>query len=174
MVALGLLVVLTQFATMMDLEINLRAGDRLIEGEQIYDVPDPEHGFTFTHTPFAALLYAAFSLLGSFAAPVWTALSLIALLRTCYLMVRRMDPWLPREVTSTRTLGLASSLVVLTPFISNLRLGQISIFILWTAAEAFLSRRPKVGAVLLGVAAACRLTPLGFIVVLPLINRTRE
>jgi alpha-1,2-mannosyltransferase len=174
MVTLGLLVLLTRFANMMDLEINLRAGDRLLAGEQVYDVADPEHGFTFTHTPFAALIYAAFSLLGSFAAPVWTALSLIALLRVCYLMVLRMDPWLPNEATTTRTVGLACSLVVLTPFISNLRLGQISIFILWTAAEAFLSRRPKVGAVLLGIATAARLTPLGFIVLLPLVNRTRE
>ena len=158
----------------LDLNINLRAGTRLIDGEPVFGVADPVEGLLFSHTPFAAVVYGLFSLLGGLAPPVWTVLSLVALTRSSYLLVSHMPSFLPKLSAPTRTACVASLLVVLSPFVENLRLGQISIFLLWTVCEAFFAKTQRTGAVLLGVATAMRLTPLGFIALLPLIRRTRD
>ena len=120
----------------------------------------------FTYPPFAALLFRPLADLAVATVQVlWTAATIatvafVAFLAANYLSATASTPnLLPRNAG-----WLALALMLSAPFSSNIRFGQVSIFL--TAAvliDLLALRRTRWSGVLIGVAAAIKLTPLIFI-----------
>ena len=149
-----------------DLEVYVGSVRSLVAGDSLYDF-HAANGAPFTYPPFAGLL-----LLPTAHVPIlplkigWTAASLVAGGVLVWLCVRRRSGvGLPLAA-----FGLACS----APFISNLRFGQVSIFVVLLAMIDCLDLLPpRWRGVALGVAAAVKLTPLVFVPYLWLTGRRR-
>lgn len=134
-------------------------------------------GLHFTYPPFAALLFWPFSLLSVPAAQLaWTVLNLGGLLALSCVSVRAARPAWPAR----RTLALAACLLLpvllLDPDRLTVSLGQVNFFVALLALADLtctlrLRQRTLPRGILLGLAAAIKLTPLIFV---PLLLLTRQ
>jgi alpha-1,2-mannosyltransferase len=131
-------------------------------------------GIKFTYTPFAALLFAACSLL-PWAVLRWlmTAASLAALGVTLWLTLRALG-WRGRGLATALT-GIAAVALWTEPVQRALHLGQIEpllmMLIVWDMCQPDRRWWKGVG---IGVAAGIKLTPLIFIPYLVLAGRLRQ
>ncbi|MBG0567687.1 glycosyltransferase 87 family protein [Actinoplanes aureus] len=145
-----------------DLQVYLGALDTLRDGGSLYDYIRNGNA-PFTYPPFAALfllvpaqlpltvLYAAWTL--------GTGLAAVALAR---LFDRRAAPW------------LALVLMLSAPVSSNFRYGQVSLLLaVLVTTDVLALRHSRHQGVLIGLAAAVKLTPLIFIPMLWLTGRRR-
>jgi alpha-1,2-mannosyltransferase len=163
----------------LDIAVYLMGARHLFDG-QLYlaSLPAPPH-LPFTYPPFAALVFTPLTLLPMTAAQVvWSLVNVAALLLLLWLSVRAARPGLDRQ----RLLGW--SLILMTPafFIEPVHLtfafGQVNI-VLAALILADLTGSLRLGGrtlprgVLLGVAAAIKLTPLVFVPYLVLTRQTR-
>lgn len=134
-------------------------------------------GLHFTYPPFAALLFWPSTLLSVAAAQLaWTVLNLGGLLALSCVSVRAARPAWP----ASRTLALAACLLLpvllLDPDRLTVSLGQVNFFVALLALTDLtctlrIGQRTVPRGVLLGLAAAIKLTPLIFV---PLLLLTRQ
>jgi alpha-1,2-mannosyltransferase len=164
-----------------DLEVYVGSVRSLLAGDSLYDF-HAANGAPFTYPPFAGLL-----LLPTAYVPIlplkigWTAASLVAGGVLVWLCVRRRRSGVGVPVVALGPAGAAPGLPVAAlglacsaPFISNLRFGQVSIFVVLLAMIDCLDLvPPRWRGVALGVAAAVKLTPLVFVPYLWLTGRRR-
>jgi alpha-1,2-mannosyltransferase len=166
----------------LDLTIYHWGGVRLPDPGSLYDLAEPLSGMDFTYPPFAALLFWPLShtfLLGSVA---WTVGSFLALARMSWLMGRTAVEQLATDARAamTRTnvacaaLLLFGVMLLLEPATENLRLGQINFYLGWLILEGVLGRSRRWSGVLIGIAAAIKLTPAIFVLLLFVTGRVRE
>ena len=130
-------------------------------------------GRGFTYTPFAALLFAAFSELPR-SLTHWLMLvaSLGALGATVWLTLGELDSWRPRRVPAA--LALTACLLWTEPVLKALKLGQVELLLM--ALVVYDLRRPdsrRWKGTALGLAAAIKLTPLIFVAYLALVGSRR-
>ncbi|MDQ2756728.1 MAG: glycosyltransferase 87 family protein, partial [Actinomycetota bacterium] len=123
----------------------------------------------FTYPPLAALLLGLTSFLPSpVAVAVLSAASLLALGAASYLaghQVRLTRPW--AEVPLSVTVVLATLALALQPVRSTLFFGQVNLVLMAMVTADVLLRHPRwPRGLLIGVAAAVKLTPLAFLLVL--------
>ena len=142
-------------ARLTDLSVYLGAVSGLADGASLYAFS--RGAAPFTYPPFAALLVTPLTWLPVGAVQVaWTMATLAAVAGLAALVTRRRD--------STATAVVALALVLSAPVSSDVKYGQVSLFLAVLVAADFLAlrRTPWHGA-LIGLAAAVKLTPLIFI-----------
>ena len=152
---------------MIDLAVYRAGGAALAAGDPLYSA-HPEHSaLPFTYPPFAGLLCVPLAALGWDTARVLvTLLSLAALLA----VVRATVPARPAVVSAVVAAGLC-----LEPVRATLAFGQVNLLVMALVVLDLTRRagRPASG-VLIGLAAAVKLTPLIFLPYLLLTGRRRE
>lgn len=155
-----------------DLEIYKGAISSALSGQPLYDwvyVHPTVHGLGFTYPPFAALVLAWLVPMDLLAAKViWTVLTFAVSIACLHLLVRTAlatrdpaaAPSPARQVAWTA--GLAIPFLLSYPFLHDLVVGQVSLFVIALALfDHQLPRRWQ--GVLIGLAAAIKLTPLVFV-----------
>ncbi|HEY2666581.1 MAG TPA: glycosyltransferase 87 family protein [Actinomycetota bacterium] len=155
-----------------DLHVYVTAVSSYLHGTSLYGL----HGSLrsgFTYPPFAGLVLLPLAAIPEAASRVaWTVLTVLAgggiALIAARALPRRLGP-LAAVVPALTALVLASK-----PFQSNLRFGQVSVFLtLAVLADVIALDGHRGQGVLTGLAAAIKLTPLLFIPYLWLIGRRR-
>lgn len=158
----------------MDLHVYVGAVHAVGDGVPLYEYV-AENGDPFTYPPFAL---AAFWPLGWVSEPVarvmWTVATLVAVISIAVALTARRGI-VGRRRHVTLTLVGAAVLMVSAPVQSNLRLGQVSVFLVVSAFVDALDLTPRpVRGVLIGVASAIKLTPLLFVPYLWVTGRRRD
>jgi alpha-1,2-mannosyltransferase len=159
---------------LIDLEVYRMGGRAVVDGHDLYELHFRVAGLAFTYSPFAALVFVPFGLLGSgVAAVVWTTLSLAALGRSCLLVAREAPGARPRSWSAGQAaLALFALALLLEPVRKTTGLGQINLFIVWLVLEDLLGRgRSAWRGALIGIATGIKLTPGVFVVYLLLVRR---
>ncbi|MET7423818.1 glycosyltransferase 87 family protein [Dactylosporangium sp. NPDC005555] len=151
-----------------------------------------ENGGPFTYPPFAMVLFRPLSMLPEATlGALWLAMTCVAVIAIARTVTRtgpgtadcaaqngngRLRGWL--DAHGGRGLlvaGIASALLVSAPVQSNLRFGQVSIFIVLLAlVDAGQVVPARFRGVLVGVAAAIKLTPLLFVVYFLVARRYKD
>lgn len=126
-------------------------------------------GRGFTYPPFAAILLTPFALVDSLTAKVvWTVLTFAVVVACLAVLVRASGRDRGADGTRSSTLGvawvagLAVPVMATYPFLHNLIVGQVSLFVIALAlCDHLLPRRWQ--GLLVGLAGAIKLTPLVFL-----------
>lgn len=147
-----------------DLHVYLGAVRTVGEGLPLYDYA-AENGDPFTYPPFALLVMQPLSLVPEAAVRIgWTACTLIVVVLLARSLTRR-----PVVVLAAASVLLASA-----PSQSNLRFGQISVLLVLMVLADGLGLVPvRHRGVLIGLAAAIKLTPLLFVPYLVITGQRR-
>ncbi|MDT7785141.1 MAG: alpha,2-mannosyltransferase [Pseudonocardiales bacterium] len=145
---------------LVDLRVYLTGGEAWRSGIDLYgtDFHGPA-GLPFTYPPFAAMLFGGLSPLPlPVVAVLFTAAGIVLFTVACHLAAvqRRTVPW--------AGFGLAAVALLLEPMRSGLDLGQINMILIGlVAADCLLPRTPWPRGMLIGLAAAIKLTPAIFV-----------
>ncbi len=154
-------------ARMTDLSVYLGAVNGLTDGASLYDFT--RGAAPFTYPPFAALLFTPLTWLPVIVVQLaWTLATLATVAGLAVLVTRQ-------RTTGTTTAFAALALVLSAPVSSDLKYGQVSLFLAALVAVDLLAlrRTPWFGA-LIGVVAAVKLTPLIFIPLLWFAGRRKD
>ncbi|MFC7532640.1 glycosyltransferase 87 family protein [Actinoplanes sp. GCM10030250] len=145
-----------------DLQVYTGAIDSLRNGAGLYDFARNGNA-PFTYPPFAALLMLPLAWLPTWLLHVaWTAGTALSAIGLALLFNRRAAPL------------IALALMLSAPVSSNFKYGQVSILLaLLVATDVLALRHSRHQGVLIGIAAAVKLTPLIFIPMLWLTGRRR-
>ena len=158
----------------LDLKVYLAGGRAVLHGHDLYSPDVGVRQYGFTYPPFAALLFALPSLL-----PLGLAIVLMTLLSLAALAVSigLSDGDLMRRVAhgpSWATLAVVAALIGCQPVRTTLWNGQIDLVLAALVMVDLIGRRGATGeGVLVGIAAAIKLTPAIFIGYLLLRRRFR-
>ncbi|GAA2605749.1 hypothetical protein GCM10010399_40970 [Dactylosporangium fulvum] len=141
-----------------DLHIYYGAAETVNAGDPLYGYV-AENGGPFTYPPFAVLLFRPLTLLPEGAVQLlWLALTCAAVVVIARSVGRGLG------LGPLAVAGMACALLVSAPVQSNLRFGQVSIFIVLLALVDAMGLLPeRYRGILVGVAAAIKLTPLLFV-----------
>lgn len=175
-VTVGFMLVITLAGTstaglLGDLDIYRGAVSTALSGGDLYAYTYTHptvHGLGFTYPPFAALVLVPFALLESLPAKVvWTALTFVATVGSIFLLVRASGRGMvagspARAPRVAWVAGLSIPVMLSYPFLHNLVVGQVSLFVVALALFDHLLPRRWQGS-LVGIAAAIKLTPLVFL-----------
>ena len=149
----------------IDLQVYRDAARDMLSGGATYVRSFTVHGLPFTYPPFALLVLAPLSY-GSATTVVWVwgAASGLALVVALTAVVRHAV-----SLSWPKTLAVAAavagvSCLALEPVRSTLLDGQINLFLLAAVVLDLLVVRPPFRGILVGLAAAVKLTPLIFLV----------
>ena len=157
-----------------DLEIYCGAINYALGGGDLYAyayVHPTVHGLGFTYPPFAALVLAPFALMPLLVAKtLWTILTFVVVVACLAVLVRGAAGTPYRRPSVERkgaaqiawVAGLAVPVLLTYPFLHNLIVGQVSLFVIALALFDHLLPRRWQG-VLVGLSAAIKLTPLVFL-----------
>ncbi len=155
----------------MDTEIYRLGARAWLNGYQVYGdglTPEsPDSGtLPFIYPPFAALLFIPLTWLSVDGAVVLVAvLSHIAILVTAYSLARSSDYLAPRAgLVAVATAVLMGWFTLIEPARETINYGQINLVLMaLVAADCLLPRTRWPRGLLVGIAAAIKLTPLGFL-----------
>lgn len=151
-----------------DLLVYQYGGHAALHGLAVYRSDDPVTGLPFTYPPFAAAAMAPLSLLPPWlAAALWTAASLAAL-AGAVVVVRRA---LGRSTSGWLLALVCAGALLVEPVWQTLTFGQINLLVMLAILVDLLHPQRRWSGVLVGVAAAVKLTPLVFVLLLLLIGR---
>lgn len=147
-----------------DLQVYLGGVDTWLAGGSLYDFAAAGTGAPFTYPPVAGLLFAPFTYLNTSVLMVgWSVLTVLAVAAIAWICrTAAADAWhLPAHLT----VPVAALLFFLSaPVSSNLRFGQISVFlVLLILLDALRVVPARFAGVATGLAAAIKLTPLIFV-----------
>jgi hypothetical protein len=153
-----------------DLDIYLWGGRAVTHGLRLYLVQADANWFTYP--PFAATLFAPLAGLPALAARLaWELGSVAALAWACVLTVRLAGYRATRSVIAAMT----AAAILLEPVYHTLFLGQVNLFLLaLVLADLWRVSRGRPAGIGIGVAAAVKLVPGIFIVLLLLTRRWRD
>ncbi|XVV09442.1 glycosyltransferase 87 family protein [Actinoplanes sp. CA-131856] len=144
-----------------DLSVYLGAVSGLLDGDSLYDFT--RGAAPFTYPPFAALLFAPLT---------WAPVTLVQVAWTLATLGTVVG--LARLVTATHQKEGILVLLLSAPVVSDLKYGQVSLFLAaLIAADLLALRRTPWHGVLIGCAAAVKLTPLIFVPLLWFSGRRR-
>ncbi len=158
----------------LDLEVYLTGGRAVLHGHDLYGASVHVRQYGFTYPPFAALIFALPSLVPlGLAIAVLTGVSLTSLGVLIRLSAADLVHRLGRE-GSTAALLVVVAMVACQPVRSTLWNGQVELLLAAMIMIDLVVLRGRAGhGVLVGLAAAIKLTPLIFIAYLLLIRRFR-
>lgn len=147
----------------IDLEVYRLGADVWLSGGDLYGLlPATSTGhLPFTYPPFAAVVFAPFALAPYVvASSVWTLLSIAALVVVVVVVLRSLD-----VQPSTALVGvLLPVALLLEPVRATLFFGQINLLLMALVVVDCLVRNPRwPRGMLVGIAAAIKLTPAAFV-----------
>jgi alpha-1,2-mannosyltransferase len=161
----------------VDIKVYLLGGSNVF-GAHLYTVILPPHsGLKFTYPPFAALVFAPLALLPrTLAMVLWDLVSVASLVALAAVSLRAARPQTPWRTAAWIGALCSAPLLLMRPVYDTLDLGQINfllvamvLFDLTQIAQVGRRRCPR--GVLVGLAAAIKLTPLIFV---PYLFLTRQ
>lgn len=119
----------------------------------------------FTYPPLAAVAFVPLTAVGlPAAAAVVFLTSILALVFTLWLVLRRIAPSMDRYRAAAVVLAVAGLSLFAEPVRENLSFGQVNIVLMAMVAADTLTRSPRwPRGMLIGVAMAVKLTPAGFL-----------
>lgn len=162
-VVLGALVLGALAGGLPDLHVYRFGGSAVLHRTGLYEADDPVTGYPFTYPPFAALLMVPLAALpGTAAAALWIAASVAALLGTIAVVLRAQGR--PVNPAVIAALGVAS--LALEPVWQTLSFGQVNLLLMLALLVDLHRPERRWSGVLVGLAAAIKLTPLVFVVLL--------
>lgn len=147
-----------------DFEVYRLAGQSILDQQNIYETVTSGCRLRFTYTPFAAVLFVWVVPFGSAAFWLWTVFSLVALARSCVLLVRALSRQPEFPSATQLAIALFLFLLPLEPVLKTLWYGQINLVLLWLILESFLGTSRLYSGVFSAVATAIKLTPGLFLV----------
>ena len=151
---------------LLDLTVYRFGGEAVLrDGAHLYDVREPGSGLPFTYPPISAVLMVPLALISVDASVmVWTLLCVAALGGVIALALhstgRRVRPW--------TVAALTAGALALEPVWATISFGQVNLFLLLAVLTDLLLVRGRARGVLIGIAAAVKLTPLVFVAYLVL------
>jgi alpha-1,2-mannosyltransferase len=153
-----------------DLSIYLWGGHSVTEGLRLYLVP--AHANWFTYPPFAAAVFTPLAALPTVVVDVaWELASVAAFAWSCVLALR-LAGYRPSRPVLAAVLGAG---FLLEPVYHTLYLGQVNLFLLaLVMTDIWRAARGRTAGIGVGLAAAIKLTPAIFIVLLLLTRRTKD
>lgn len=150
----------------LDLQVYRTGGLAWLQGVPLYvDFPGALDGprLPFTYPPIAAVIFSGLTFL-----PVWAAnalvvlISFLALSAVCFLVTGRLTQ--RPDVVWTVAPAVAIAAVALEPVLSTFLFGQINLVLMaLVVVDCLAVRDPRWRGVLVGLAAAIKLTPLIFL-----------
>jgi alpha-1,2-mannosyltransferase len=145
-----------------DLQVYLGAVRLWREGGSLYDFAAVNTGAPFTYPPFAGLVFHPLTTIPfGIVAALWCVAS-IAVVLTIAVMAVQHSPW--RDLGAAAVTVVLLVLLVSAPVSSNIRFGQISVFLVALLLMDLLKVVPeRFQGIATGVAAAIKLTPLIFV-----------
>ena len=151
-----------------DLFVYRFGGRAVLDAGALYAADDPVTGLPFTYPPFAALLFVPLAPWPDRVTDgLWTALSVAALALVVHLVRRELGRPSPGWLVALLTAGA----LALEPVWQNLTFGQVNLVLMAVILVDLLRPERRWSGVLLGLAAAVKLTPLVFVVLLLLVGR---
>jgi alpha-1,2-mannosyltransferase len=170
----GLILLRPAADRLADLHVYWGASRAVLDGQPLYGF-QAGNGDPFTYPPFALLLFLPLGLVPEPVVGVaWTAATFAAFVALARLVVTR---WPRHRAGNERAWvwACAIGLLVSAPGQSNVRFGQVSVFVVLLAlADAVGAVPSRWRGLLVGVAAAVKLTPLLFVAFFLLAGRRRE
>ncbi|MBE1488482.1 glycosyltransferase 87 family protein [Plantactinospora soyae] len=156
-----------------DLHIYYGAIRHLQTGEPLYDFV-AENGGPFTYPPFAALVLFPIGAVPEWVVQLtWLALTCAAIAAIAVAVGRAVTVAEHRRPVAVA--AIACALMLSAPAQSNLRFGQVSVFIVLLALVDGMGLTPaRYRGVLIGIAAAIKLTPLLFVLFFLVSRRYRD
>lgn len=150
----------------LDLTVYRFGGEAILsEPGRLYDVREPGSGLPFTYPPIAAVLMVPLALVPlGLAVAAWTVLCVLALGAVLRLALLSRG-W---SATPTTVAVLTGGALASEPVWATLAFGQVNLFLLLAVLVDLLAVRGRARGVLIGIAAAIKLTPLLFIAYLVL------
>lgn len=158
---------------LIDLDVYKRAGRDVLAGRFAYTSGDGH--LVFTYPPFAALTAVLTApLLQWWGQLLWTVASSGALVGVVWLSFRHAIGQVRADRRPLLFGGVCLLAILTRPFAEHIAMGQVNIFLaLLCLLDLCAPRRRWPQGVLVGLAAALKLTPAVFIVYLALTGRTR-
>jgi alpha-1,2-mannosyltransferase len=157
----------------LDLRVYLLAGRAFLHGAPVYAATFTPQHLPFTYPPVALVALSPLSLLPiGVSEALWWALDAVALTATVWIALRRWG--LARADRRWLAIAIAGvSALVLEPVRANADYGQVNVVLMWMVVADLLAVRGRGRGVLLGIAAAVKLTPLYFVAYL-VVDRDRR
>lgn len=157
-----------------DLGVYWGAAQAVRAGEPLYGF-HAANGDPFTYPPFAMVLFYLLAYLPQLLVGIiWTLATFVAFVVLARVLVSGWPQVHPRRAPAL-VWACAIALLVSAPGQSNVRFGQVSVFIVLVALADALGAVPeRMRGVLVGAAAAVKLTPLLFLVFYVVTGRRRE
>jgi alpha-1,2-mannosyltransferase len=153
----------------LDFRIYMWGGHAVLHDDRLYLVQ--AFGHWFTYSPFAAVVFVPIAALPLAVARVlWDLASVAALAYSCLISLK-LAGYRP---SLAMVAGITAAAFALDPVYQTLFLGQIDLILLaLILADVWRARNGRSAGVLVGVAAAIKLTPAIFIVFFLVARRTR-
>jgi alpha-1,2-mannosyltransferase len=154
-----------------DLHVYRGAVAGLLHGDSLYDFITSNDA-PFTYPPFAGLLFVPFALLPERGLGIGWTVATVAVIVAIAVVATRGRVKAPPRATALPAL-LAAALFASAPVSSNLRFGQVSVILALLILLDLMVVPEKWRGILIGIAAAVKLTPLIFIPLLWFAGRRR-
>ncbi|MGO4205329.1 glycosyltransferase 87 family protein [Rhodococcus sp. TAF43] len=154
--------------TYIDLLVYRMGARVLLDGGDMYGALPPvvgDFGLPFTYPPLAAMLFVPLAVIPlGLGKLVFTLVSVAALAMTLRLVLGRMRPQLGARASWTVTALAVAVALQLEPVRETISFGQINMVLMALVALDVLTEKPKwPRGLLIGLAAAIKLTPIAFL-----------
>ncbi|MGB8197400.1 MAG: glycosyltransferase 87 family protein [Acidimicrobiales bacterium] len=148
----------------LDFQVYRDAARNMLDGRATYHAHFTFKNLNFTYPPFALLLFSVLALIpATVALAGWWAVNLAALVAFVYVALGSLST-LPSRVALLSSFVIAgASCLWLEPVRSSLAFGQINFLLMFAVAVDLMVVRSSIRGVLVGLAAAVKLTPLIYI-----------
>ncbi|WP_254593039.1 glycosyltransferase 87 family protein [Prescottella equi] len=152
----------------IDLLVYRMGANVLLDGGDIYGALPPvvgDFGLPFTYPPLAAILFVPLALLPlGLGKVVFTLVSVTALATTLRIVLARLRPDLDTRASWTMTAVAVAVALQFEPIRETISFGQINMVLMALVAVDVLTEKPKwPRGLLIGLAAAIKLTPIAFL-----------
>ncbi|MBS9374509.1 glycosyltransferase 87 family protein [Rhodococcus sp. B50] len=178
LVSVGVLVAILTRSELIDFLVYRMGARVLLDGDDIYGQMPPvtdDFALPFTYPPLSAMLFAPLALIPvTLGKIVFTLVSVAALVVTLRVVLDRLRPdFEARTAWIVTTVAVAGALV-LEPVRETISFGQINLVLMALVALDVLAKNPKwPRGLLIGLAAAVKLTPIAFLLLF-LLRRDRR
>jgi alpha-1,2-mannosyltransferase len=150
----------------LDLRIYRQAATNMLHGGATYDATFANHLY-FTYPPFALLFFSPLTWLSMHAAVwTWDVCNVLALTVALSVLARRCASVSRRHALVLGTLAAGVSCLLFEPVRSSLLDGQVNLVLIGAVVVDVFVMPPRARGILIGLAAAIKLTPLVFVVYL--------
>ncbi|MFX1759122.1 glycosyltransferase 87 family protein [Rhodococcus sp. As11] len=178
LVSVGVLIAILVRSELIDFLVYRMGARVLLDGDDIYGQMPPvtdDFALPFTYPPLSAMLFAPLALIPvTFGKIVFTLVSVAALVVTLRVVLDRLRPDFEARTAWIVTAVAVAGALLLEPVRETISFGQINLVLMALVALDVLVKTPKwPRGLLIGLAAAVKLTPIAFLLLF-LLRRDRR